>query len=222
MRKDTKIERKVITDNQRGLISLYFLNFRQMLGLKLRTDPRWVDLIENNLEAVLSDHAWCEKKAASNAIALLTYNSHLPDLVDTMASIAIEEMQHFEMVVKIIRQRGFKLLIEEKDCYVNDLVKFMKKDGSRTQSMADRLLFAALIEARSCERFKTLSENINDPELATFYRDLMVSEANHYTVFLNFARKYGTDLDVEKRWQEWLTYEDQIIQNYGKKETVHG
>lgn len=193
-----------------------------MLGLKLRTDPRWVDLIENNLEAVLSDHAWCEKKAASNAIALLTYNSHLPDLVDTMTSIAIEEMQHFEMVIKIIRERNYELLMEEKDCYVNELYKFMKKDGSRTQALADRLLFAAMVEARSCERFKTLSENISDERLASFYKELMVSEANHYTVFLNFARKYGTDLDVEKRWKDWLDFEDQIIQKYGKKETVHG
>ncbi|MCB9196425.1 MAG: tRNA-(ms[2]io[6]A)-hydroxylase [Flavobacteriales bacterium] len=193
-----------------------------MLGLKLRTDPRWVDLIENNLEMVLSDHAWCEKKAASNAIALLTYNFHLPEIVETMTAIAIEEMQHFEMVIKIIKERGLTLLIEEKDCYVNELVKFMRKDGSRTQSMTDRLLFAALIEARSCERFRTLSENIKDEELANFYRDLMISEANHYTVFLNFARKYGVDVDVEKRWKEWLVYEDKVIQNYGKKETVHG
>lgn len=193
-----------------------------MLGLKLRTDPRWVNVIENNLEFVLSDHAWCEKKAASNAIALLTYNSHLPDLVDTMASIAIEEMQHFEMVVKIIRERGYNLLMEEKDCYVNELFKFCKKDGSRTQALTDRLLFAAMVEARSCERFKTLSENINDEYLATFYRELMVSEANHYTVFLNFARQYGVDVNVDKRWQEWLDFEDKIIQKYGKKETVHG
>lgn len=193
-----------------------------MLGLKLRTDPRWVDLIENNLEMVLSDHAWCEKKAASNAIALLTYNSHLDDLVDSMTSIAIEEMQHFEMVINIIRSRGYQLLIEERDCYVNELYKFMKKDGSRTQALCDRLLFAAMVEARSCERFKTLAENIKDDQLAKFYRELMVSEANHYTVFLNFARKYGTDVDVEKRWKEWLDHEDIVIQNYGKKETVHG
>ncbi len=193
-----------------------------MLGLKLRTDPRWVNLIENNLEAVLSDHAWCEKKAASNAIALLTYNSVLPAFVDSIAAIAIEEMQHFEMVVKIIRERGLKLLMEEKDNYVNELYQFMKKDGSRTQALTERLLFAAMVEARSCERFKTLSENIDDEELAKFYRELMESEANHYTTFLNFARQYGTDVDVDKRWKEWLDQEDQIIQKYGKKETVHG
>lgn len=193
-----------------------------MLGLKLTTDPRWVDLVETNLEAVLSDHAWCEKKAASNAIALITYNSDLDDMVDEMTAISIEEMQHFEMVLKIIREKGFKLLREEKDNYVNELYKFMKKDGSRTQALCERLLFAAMVEARSCERFKTLSENIKDPELAKFYNDLMISEANHYTSFLKYARKYGTDTDVDKRWKEWITFEDSIIRNYGKQETIHG
>jgi tRNA-(ms[2]io[6]A)-hydroxylase len=193
-----------------------------MLGLKLTTDPRWVDLVETNLEAVLSDHAWCEKKAASNAIALITYNSDLDDLVDEMTAISIEEMQHFEMVIKIIREKGFSLLREEKDNYVNELFKFMKKDGSRTQALCERLLFAAMVEARSCERFKTLSENIKDPKLANFYNDLMVSEANHYTTFLKFARKYGTDTDVDKRWKEWIDFEDSIIKNYGKQKTIHG
>ena len=193
-----------------------------MLGLKLTTDPRWVELVETNLEAVLSDHAWCEKKAASNAIALLTYNADLDDLVDEMTAISIEEMQHFEMVVQIIRKKGLKLIREEKDNYVNELYKFMKKDGSKTQALCERLLFAAMVEARSCERFKTLSENIKDPELAKFYHELMISEANHYTTFLKFARKYGIDTDVEKRWKEWLTFEDSIIKNYGKEKTIHG
>jgi tRNA-(ms[2]io[6]A)-hydroxylase len=193
-----------------------------MLGLKLTTDPRWVDLVETNLEAVLSDHAWCEKKAASNAIALITYNSDLDDMVDEMTAISIEEMQHFEMVLKIIREKGFRLLREEKDNYVNELFKFMKKDGSRTQALCERLLFAAMVEARSCERFKTLSENIKDPKLSKFYNDLMVSEANHYTTFLKFARKYGTDTNVDKRWKEWIDFEDSIIRNYGKQKTIHG
>jgi tRNA 2-(methylsulfanyl)-N6-isopentenyladenosine37 hydroxylase len=193
-----------------------------MLGLKLTTDPRWVNLVETNLEAVLSDHAWCEKKAASNAIALITYNSDLNDLVDEMTAISIEEMQHFEMVIQIIRKKGLQLIREEKDNYVNELFTFMKKDGSRTQALCERLLFAAMVEARSCERFKTLSENIKDEELAKFYRDLMVSEANHYTTFLKFAKKYGTDVDVDKRWKEWLAFEDTIIKKYGRETTIHG
>ena len=193
-----------------------------MLRLKLTTDPRWVELVETNLEAVLSDHAWCEKKAASNAIALLTYNADLDDLVDEMTAISIEEMQHFEMVVQIIRKKGLKLIREEKDNYVNELFKFMKKDGSKSQALCERLLFAAMVEARSCERFKTLSENIKDPELAQFYHELMVSEANHYTTFLKIARKYGVDTDVDKRWKEWIEFEDSIIKNYGKEKTIHG
>ncbi len=193
-----------------------------MFGLKLATDPRWVNVVESNLSDVLSDHAWCEKKAASNAISLLTYNSDKNDLVDDMAAIAREEMEHFEQVLAIIRQRGLTLMREEKDNYVNELFRYIKKGGSKAQALVERLLFAAMVEARSCERFKTLSENIDDPELSKFYRDLMISEANHYTIFLNYAKKYGTGIDVPKRWKEWLAFEDSIIQKYGSHESVHG
>jgi tRNA-(ms[2]io[6]A)-hydroxylase len=139
-----------------------------------------------------------------------------------MILIAKEELDHFDRVVQLIKKRGLKLIREEKDDYVNDLFKFMKKDGSRYQSLCERLLFAALIEARSCERFKTLSEHVKDEELADFYRELMISEAGHYTTFLNFARKYAVGVDVEKRWKEWLDYENEVIKKYGKSQTIHG
>ena len=200
------------------------MNFkdRNMLGLKLRTDPRWVNIVESNIEEILTDHAWCEQKAATNAITLITQNSEHPELVTDLLSIVKEEIEHFDMVHELIKSRGLKLGRERKDDYVNELFKFMKKDGSRQSAFIDRLLFAALIEARSCERFKVLSENIQDKELAKFYYDLMVSEANHYTTFLGYARKFGEGIDVEKRWKEWLQFEDSIIINYGKRETVHG
>lgn len=193
-----------------------------MLGLKLLTDPRWANIAESNLEEILTDHAWCEQKAASNAIFLITNNSEHLDLVQKMAEIAMEEMEHFKMVVEIIEKRGYTLGRERRDDYVGQLMKFARKDGSRNTSFIDRLLFAAMIEARSCERFRVLSKNIKDAELAKFYHDLMVSEATHYTTFLNFARKYAEDVDVEKRWAEWLEYEGQIIQSYGKSEAIHG
>ncbi|MFY7731625.1 MAG: tRNA-(ms[2]io[6]A)-hydroxylase [Flavobacterium sp.] len=193
-----------------------------MLGLKLLTDPRWANIAESNLEEILTDHAWCEQKAASNAIFLITNNSEHLDLVQKMAEIAVEEMEHFKMVTDIIEKRGYTLGRERRDDYVGQLMKFCKKDGSRNTSFIDRLLFAAMIEARSCERFRVLSKNIKDAELAKFYHDLMVSEATHYTTFLNFARKYAEDVDVEKRWAEWLEYEGQIIQSYGKSEAIHG
>lgn len=193
-----------------------------MLGLKLLTDPRWANIAESNIEEILTDHAWCEQKAASNAITLITQNPELEDLVHELTAIAIEEMEHFKMVIEIIKERGYTLGRERKDDYVGQLMKFSKKDGSRNQAFIDRLLFAAMIEARSCERFRVLTKNIKDEALAKFYYDLMVSEANHYTTFLNFARKYAVDVDVDKRWQEWLDFEGKLIQSYGTKEYIHG
>lgn len=193
-----------------------------MLGLKLLTDPRWANIAESNLEEILTDHAWCEQKAASNSITLITQNPELEDLVHELTDIAIEEMEHFKMVINIIQEKGYKLGRERKDDYVGRLMKFSKKDGSKNQAFIDRLLFAAMIEARSCERFRVLSQNIEDKELAKFYHDLMVSEANHYTTFLNFARKYSKDVDVDKRWKEWLDFEGELIQSYGTKEYIHG
>jgi tRNA-(ms[2]io[6]A)-hydroxylase len=193
-----------------------------MLGLKLATDPRWVNIVESNIEEILTDHAWCEQKAASNAIYIIVNNSEKEELVTEMTRIALEEMEHFQMVHTIIKEKRLVLGRERKDNYVNDLVKFAKKDGSRNDALVERLLFAAMIEARSCERFKVLSENIQDPELAKFYRELMISEAGHYTTFLGFAKKYQDNINVDSRWKEWIEYESSIIAKYGNRETVHG
>jgi tRNA-(ms[2]io[6]A)-hydroxylase len=195
-----------------------------ILRLQLPTDPRWANIVEENLEDILSDHAWCEQKAATNAIMLIINNAEKEDLVTAMTEISIEEMQHFQMVHDIIKERGYEFLRERKDDYVNDLMKFLKKssDGSREGGLIERLLFAAMIEARSCERFKVLSENLKDEKLAQFYRDLMESEAAHYTTFINLARKYAGNIDVESRWKAWLEHEAEIIANYGKGVTVHG
>jgi len=143
-------------------------------------------------------------------------------LVTSLLEIDQEELQHFQMVHNIIKERGLTLGRERKDHYVNELFKFMKKDGSRNDAFIDRLLFSAMIEARSCERFKVLSQNIEDKELAEFYRELMISEAGHYTSFLGFARKYTEKVDVDKRWKEWIEFEGELISNYGKAETIHG
>lgn len=193
-----------------------------MLGLKLATDPRWVNIVESNIEEILTDHAWCEQKAASNAIYIIINNSEKEELVTEMTRIALEEMEHFQMVHNIIKEKGLTLGRERKDNYVSDLVKFAKKDGSRNDALVERLLFAAMIEARSCERFRVLSLNIKDIPLAQFYHELMVSEAGHYTTFIKFAKQYSEKIDVDKRWQEWIEFEGSIIGNYGKNETIHG
>lgn len=192
-----------------------------MLHLKLETDPRWAAIAEDNIEEILTDHAWCEQKAATNAITIITHNSQYEDLVTDLLELAKEELEHFQMVHNIIKKRGFTLGRERKDSYVNELYKFMNKGGNHLQSMVDRLLFSAMIEARSCERFKLLSQRIKDKELSKFYYDLMVSEAGHYTIFIGFARKYGKDIDVDKRWKELVEFEGELIKSYGKSETIH-
>lgn len=193
-----------------------------MLGLKLPTDPRWVNIVESNIPEILTDHAFCEQKAASTAISLIVKYPEHSELVSAMIDLAREEMDHFRMVHEIIKKRGWILGKERKDAYVNELYGFLKKDGGRESVLLDRLLFSALIEARSCERFRVLSEGINDAELSAFYRELMISEANHYTLFIGFARKLCPTLNVDQRWKEFLDFEAEVISKYGKKETIHG
>jgi len=193
-----------------------------MLGLKLPTDPRWVKLVESNISEILTDHAWCEQKAATNAISIVVHNSENEELVTDMLSLAKEPLEHFEMVHNIIKEKGFVLGRERKDSYVNELAKFMVKGRGRKFSLVDRLLFSAMIEARSCERFKVLADNVDDDELAKFYHELMISEAGHYTLFLKHAKKVAPEIDADKRWTEWLEFEAKVILNYGKEETVHG
>lgn len=193
-----------------------------MLGLKLPTDPRWADIAQKNLKEILIDHAFCEQKAASTAISLIVTYPEYPDLVNEMVALAREEMGHFKMVHDKILERGMVLGRDRKDYYVIELMKFFPKGGSRIDNLVHRLLYAALIEARSCERFRLLSEQLEDQELAEFYRKLMISEANHYTLFLNFARKYGQREEVDKKWKALLEYEAEIMKNLGREETIHG
>ena len=193
-----------------------------MFRLKLPTDPRWVNIVEKNIEEILTDHAYCEQKAASNAITIVVKFPEKTELVKAMLELAQEELDHFKQVHDKLTDRGFALGKERKDEYVNLLYEFQRKGGSRETHLIDRLLFGAMIEARSCERFKVLSENINDEDLKEFYRKLMISEANHYTIFINFARKYAEQENVDERWQQWLDYEGEIIKGFGMKETIHG
>lgn len=193
-----------------------------MLRLKLPTDPRWVNIVEKNIKEILIDHAWCEQKAATNAVSIIVRYPECTDLVNAMIDLAQEELKHFQMVHEKIIARGWVLGPERKDEYVNLLYNFRRKGGARHTQLTDHLLFAAMIEARSCERFRVLSENINDKELAEFYHELMISEATHYTTFIGFAKQYANGEDVEKRWQEFLDFEGGIIKQFGVKETIHG
>ena len=194
----------------------------QMLHLKLPTDPRWVNIVEKNIEEILTDHAYCEQKAASSAISFIIGFPEYTDLVSEMSDLAQEEMSHFKMVHDIMKERGLTLGRERKDAYVHKLRFYFPKGGSRVESLINRLLVAALIEARSCERFRLLSEELEDKKLARFYRKLMISEAGHYTMFLSFARKYGDSEVVDKKWQELLDFEAEVMKELSVGESIHG
>ena len=193
-----------------------------MLGLQLPTDPRWINIVEKNIQEILTDHAFCEQKAASTAISLIVSFPEYTELVQEMVALVKEEISHFKMVHDKIIERGWVMGRDRKDEYVIKITQFFPKGGSRTTQLVHRLLYAALIEARSCERFRLLSEELEDKTLAEFYRSLMVSEANHYTMFLGFARKYGDRKSVDEKWHDLLTFEAEVMKDLGTQETIHG
>ncbi|MFZ5970199.1 MAG: tRNA-(ms[2]io[6]A)-hydroxylase [Bacteroidota bacterium] len=184
---------------------------KQVLGLELPTDPRWVNIAEMNIGDILIDHAYCEQKAASSCISLIIQYPEKEELVEMLTPVVAEEWGHFERVIEKLKSRGLKLGPQRKDLYVEQLNKIIRKGGSREQQLVEKLLMNALIEARSCERFRLLWKDIQDPDLSTFYYELMVSEAGHYKNFLALAKRYLPEEDVMKRWRELLEEEAKIV-----------
>lgn len=182
-----------------------------MLGLKLPTDPRWVNLAEKSMEEILTDHAYCEQKAASSCISLIQQYPDFERIPDEVSPVVTEEWGHFRMVLKELKRRGLKLGRQRTDRYVQELLKFKKKGGTREEQLLEQLLMAALIEARSCERFRLLSLGLEDEHLRNFYHEFMVSEAGHYRMFLDLANTYINKETVKTRWQEWLDYEADLM-----------
>jgi tRNA-(ms[2]io[6]A)-hydroxylase len=193
-----------------------------MLGLKSDTDASWAKIAEENLEKLLTDHAYAEQKAAGAAVSLIINYSEETEMVQALSAHAIEEMEHFKMVHDLMVKKGFTLGRDQKSEYAKHLSKFFPKTKDRTEALVARLLVAALIEARSCERFKVLSENLQDKELADFFRNLLESEAGHHALFLKFARKYQDRKIVDKKWQDLLEYEAEYMKTKGKTALVHG
>jgi tRNA-(ms[2]io[6]A)-hydroxylase len=194
-----------------------------MLNLKLPTDPRWANIAKKNIEEILTDHAYCEQKAASTAISMIIGFPQYPELVSAMTELAQEEMSHFKMVHDLILERGLELGRERKDNYVIKLRTFFAKGGSKTNHLVNKLLIAGLIEARSCERFRILSDELEDKKLKKFYRKLMISEANHYTMFLRLARKYADSREcVNQKWNALLEFEATLIGTLGDQKAIHG
>ncbi len=186
---------------------------KNILGLQLPTDPRWVNLAEIELEEILTDHAYCEQKAATTCISLIQRYPDRVEMVEELSPIVTEEWGHFRMVLAELKKRNLHLGKQRKDEYVNKLLSFQKKDGSVEDRLLDRLLTMALIEARSCERFKRLSEGLDDEYMRNFYRKFMESEAGHYTLFINLAELYLPKQKVRKRWNEWLQFEKAVMQS---------
>ncbi|MBO9619562.1 MAG: tRNA-(ms[2]io[6]A)-hydroxylase [Niabella sp.] len=184
---------------------------KNILGLKLPTDPRWVNLAEISLEAILTDHAYCEQKAATTCISIIQRYSDKDKLVKALAPIVTEEWGHFRLVLQELEKRGLKLGRQRKDEYVNALLQFQEKGGHPDDVFLDRLLTMAMIEARSCERFKRLSEGLNDPYMSKFYRRFMESEAGHYTLFIELAETYLPKEKVRTRWEAWLKHEEALM-----------
>jgi tRNA-(ms[2]io[6]A)-hydroxylase len=187
------------------------IDVKNILGLQLPTDPRWVNLAQIQLAEILTDHAWCEQKAALTCISLIQKNFDKPLLVEELNPIVTEEWGHFRMVVTELKKRGLNLGKPRKDIYVNKLIAFQKKDGGPNERFLDAMLIMALIEARSCERFKRLSEGMEDVYMRKFYRKFMESEAGHYTLFITLAEHYIDKKIVRKRWAEWLKYEKELM-----------
>lgn len=181
------------------------------LGLELPTDPRWINIAEKNIEDILVDHAYCEQKAASSCISLIIQYPEKEKLVEALTPVVAEEWAHFEGVLEQLKKRGYKFAFPRKDEYAEELYKVIVKGGNRDQQLVERLLMNALIEARSCERFKLLWKNIKDVELSAFYYELMISEAGHYKNFLRLAHEYMPEEYVTKRWNELLSQEAEIM-----------
>tara|TARA_R110002073_G_scaffold14554_1_gene59237 strand:+ start:7999 stop:8580 length:582 start_codon:yes stop_codon:yes gene_type:complete len=193
-----------------------------MLGLQFDTETSWVEVAKDGLQQLMTDHAFAEQKAASNAVSIIINYSEETKLVEAMSDIAIEEMEHFRMVHQFMVKRGFVLGREQRNDYAKNLQGFFTKTKDRTDALIQRLLVAALIEARSCERFKVFSENMEDQELSDFYNELMISEANHYTLFLGFAREYQDRGIVDKKWNALLAFEAEMMKTRGNTAKVHG
>jgi tRNA-(ms[2]io[6]A)-hydroxylase len=187
------------------------IDVKNILGLQLPTDPRWVNLAEKSLEEILTDHAYCEQKAATSCISLIQRYSDKEKLVKELAPIVTEEWGHFRLVLAELHRRNMKLGKQRKDEYVNALIEFQQKSGDAGGRLLDQLLIMAMIEARSCERFKRLSEGLGDEYLRNFYRRFMESEAGHYTLFIELAETYITKERVRSRWKEWLDHEKVIM-----------
>ncbi len=193
-----------------------------MLGLLSDTSPKWVRIVENDLPTFLSDHLYAEQKAASNGFSFVMQYPEHPELAKKMAAYSLEETEHFKRVLDFMQAHNIPLKRDQKSAYVNHLRRFFTKSEHKIDNLVNRLLIAAMIEARSCERFALFSKESKDPELREFYHNLIKDEVGHYQLFLHFAKSFQPEKQVMEKWQDFLVYEAAYIQNQEKTALVHG
>lgn len=190
-----------------------------MLNLKSATLPEWLPSVRSHLDELLIDHAHCEKKAAGTAMNLIFAYVDRVELVRELTAIVNEELEHFAQVLDLLERRGIRFRRLKPSDYgrrLNDLVR--KQEPYKA---VDRLLVAALIEARSCERFAILRDEINDPELADFYGSLFESEARHHATYVRFAREFADEDVVRDRLEALAAAEAEIVSTLGPLPRMH-
>lgn len=180
-----------------------------MFCLQVATDPRWLALVREHVDALLADHAYCEKKACATAMSLIGKYPDDHHLVPRMLKLAQEELEHFERLYTVLMARGVKLGYVDRDPYVGELLPLGRKEG--LPALIDRLLISSLIEARSAERFFLLADGLDDPDLRALYKDLATTESRHHTVFVQLAGHYAPIAEVRDRLAELAREEAAII-----------
>ena len=190
------------------------------LDLKVASSSEWLNAVMNDFDSFLQDHADCERKASAMAMSFVAKypdrNEIIPELIET----GIEELEHFEQVYQLMRQRGVSLRHSiGEDKYVSQLIK--QCHSGRTERFLDRLLIASALETRGAERFRLVAEAQEEPALQRFYKTLWVSEAKHGHIFVKMALNYFEQSQVYERLDWWMDREAEAIQSIEVKAALH-
>lgn len=191
----------------------------ELLQLRFKTSGKWIEAVLANFDRFLNDHAQAEKKASGMAMSMLSHYPDKPGLVNAMIDLAIEELAHFREVIKIMQARGLQPGSDEKDSYVNQIRGHIRRE-SRLY-LLDRLLTAAIIEARGCERFGLVAQFHSDSAICQFYQRISDSEVKHRRLFIDLAAEYFSTKTVAERLNELLDIEARIAESLPVRAALH-